>query len=107
MNEYELERAKDIQIARKGINTYCKPLPKIIMCKYCRAEISKENTERSLRLKGYCTQWCYEIEHPPTLGKLCKCGNVIMAHLRSNGKSSNVYPKTCEECRRLLIKKIK
>lgn len=72
------------------------------LCNYCRAEINKENTSRSLLDKGYCSEWCEEIENPPEAKKLCVCGNAIGCYYYKSGskkgQKTSVYPKFCEEC---------
>lgn len=73
-----------------------------VLCKYCRCEINKNNTPRSLLNKSYCSEWCWEIDNPPKIKKVCSCGNSIAPHYYKSGKkkgqSASLYPKFCEEC---------
>ena len=69
-----------------------------VFCKWCRCEITKENTEPKHFKNGYCGEWCREVDNPLKLHVCNGCNDVVYAHTRRDGISSGVYPKYCEQC---------
>lgn len=71
-------------------------------CKFCSSEINGNNTMRSLLDKGYCSEWCEEVENPLELTNFCYCGNATSTFKYQSGErkgqSNGQYRKWCERC---------
>jgi hypothetical protein len=70
-------------------------------CEYCR-DIMRQSMGESWYKKGFCSEWCYEMENPPKIEHTCKtCHKVVKPFKRYSGYnskyyvSSGVYPKYC------------
>lgn len=75
--------------------------PVILRCKWCSAIIY--STMTPFYEKGYCSEWCWEMENPPKLRHFCKnplCEAVITVKIKKkDGTSSGYFPKFCEDCK--------
>ena len=90
---------------KKKKNYYDFAIEKIIRCKQCCYEMTKESTPRLYFDKGYCSELCFDEEPAPIKGKFCiLCGLVLISYRHKVGKRkglwSGTYSKTgkCEEC---------
>lgn len=73
-------------------------------CKWCRDTLHYKSSKKYFRL-GYCSEWCYEIEHPPKLHVCKECGIVVEPFKnKKTGCSSGTYPKYCEEHKYIWLK---
>lgn len=78
-----------------------KRIPKMIKierCNYCRAELSI-GTELKWREKGYCSEWCHEMEHLPEVKHVCKrCGIATERTRNEDGTLSRSWRTLCDSC---------
>lgn len=75
---------------------------KIKRCKYCIGTMPRSRKERATTYynKGYCSLWCYEMDNPPRIDKVCEiCGMAVSSIKRKNGTKAGVYPRYHKECK--------
>jgi hypothetical protein len=78
-------------------------IPEILVirrCPYCKV-ILKGALDGYGKTKEYCSEWCWEMENPPNIHECTSCGMATLPIPRSNGKTSGVYRRLCDECYKL------
>lgn len=88
-----------------NLNSLIPSPPEIIRCHYCRCIIDFGVTVK-WRSKGYCSEWCHEMEHLPEIKHTCNgilddgsvCGIACEKTKNEDGKFSRSWRRSCDSC---------